>query len=46
MKTLRTVFLIGIVFALAFLTLPLVRGQGFVYLSNTDQNVTDNSSAG
>jgi hypothetical protein len=35
-----------IVFVLAFLTLPLVRGQGFVYLSNTNQNVTDNSSAG
>jgi hypothetical protein len=46
MKTSRTVFLIGIVFALAFLTLPLVRAQGFVYLSNTNQNVTDNSSAG
>jgi hypothetical protein len=46
MKTLRTVFLIRILFALAFLTLPLVRGQGFVYLSNTNQNVTDNSSAG
>ncbi|HEY5233374.1 MAG TPA: choice-of-anchor R domain-containing protein [Verrucomicrobiae bacterium] len=46
MKTLRTVFLVGIVFVLVFITLPLVRAQGFVYLSNTNQNVTDNSSAG
>ena len=38
--------LVLFVFVLAFLTLPLVRGQGFVYLSNTNQNVTDNSSAG
>jgi hypothetical protein len=46
MKKLRTVFLIGTVFVLVFTTLPLVRAQGFVYLSNTNQNVTDNSSAG
>jgi hypothetical protein len=46
MKTSRTAFLIGIEFVLFFVALPLVRGQGFVYLSNTNQNVTDNSSAG
>jgi drug/metabolite transporter superfamily protein YnfA len=31
---------------LVFLALPSVRGQGFIYLSNTNQNVADNSSAG
>jgi hypothetical protein len=46
MKTLRTVFLVGIEFVLVFIALPLVRAQGFAYLSNTNQNVTDNSSAG
>jgi hypothetical protein len=44
MKTLQTVFLIGTVFVLFFTTLPLIRAQGFVYLSNTNQNVTDNFS--
>jgi len=46
MRTLRTAFLVGIVFVLVFNTPPLVRAQGFVCLSNTNQSVTDNNSAG
>jgi hypothetical protein len=46
MKTLRTIFLIWTVFVLGFITLPLVRAQGFVYLSNINQTVTDSGLTG